>query len=72
MLLDIQLELSGWFLGVDLGCNSLAAFIEHGEYAIVDIVINEDDACGGFAYAVVDEGVGIEYLSVVEDALVGR
>ena len=71
VLLNIQLQLCGWFLGINGNSHLVCSFGEHGEHAIIDIVVNEDDACGGFAYAVVDEGVGIEDLPVVEDALVG-
>ena len=70
-LLNVQLQLCGWFLGVNRRSHFICSFGEHGEHAIIDIVVNEDDACGSFAYTVVDEGVGIEDLPIVEDALVG-
>ena len=72
VLLNIQLQLCGWFLGINRRSYLVCSFGQYGEDTIVDIVVNEDDACGGFAYTVVDEGVGIEDLTVVEDALVGR
>ena len=59
-------------VGVNCSRYFICSFGEHGEDAIVDVVIHKDDACGSLAYAVVDEGVGIEDLPVVEDALLGR
>ena len=72
VLLNIQLQLCGWFFGIDGSSHLVCSFGEHGEHAVVYIVVNEDNSCGGFAYTVVDEGVGIEDLSIVEDTLVGR
>ena len=59
-------------VGVDGSSHLVCSFGEHSEDAVVDVVVDEDDACGSFAYAVVDEGIGIEDLSVVEDTLLGR
>ena len=72
VLLNIQLQLCGWFFGIDGSRHLICSFGEHGEDTIVDIVVDKDDACGSFSYTVVDEGVGIEDLTIVEDALVGR
>ena len=72
MLLYIQLQLCGWFLGIDSRSHLVCSFGEHGEHAIIYIVVNEDNSRGGFAYAVVDEGVSIKDLPIVEDTLVRR
>lgn len=65
-----QLQLCRWFLGVNGSSHLVCSFGEHGEHAIVNVVVNEDDACGRFAYAIVDESVSIKDLTVVEDTLV--
>ena len=72
VLLNIQLQLCGRFLGIDGSRHFVCSFGEHGEYAIVYVVVNEDDSGGGFAYAVIDESVGIKDLPIVEDTLVRR
>ena len=72
VLLNIQLQLYGWFFGIDGSRHFVCSFGEHSENAIIYIVVNENDARGGLSYTVVDEGVDIEDLTVVEDALVGR
>ena len=72
VLLNIQLQLFGWFLGVNRRNHLVCSFGEHGEHAVVYIVVNEDNSRGGFAYTVVDESIGIKDLPIVEDALVGR
>ena len=70
VLLNIQLQSCRWFLGIDSSCHFVCSFGEHGEHAVVYVVVNEDDACGSFVYAVVDKSISIEDLTIVEDALV--
>ena len=49
--------------------NFLLAFRQHEQYRIIDIVVNEDDTSLSRTNKVGGEGVGIEYLAVVKDAL---
>lgn len=69
MFLNVQRELLLDLLGVDGGGNFLAAFVEHCQHSIIDIVVEQHDAFLGRADEVGDEGVGIEDLPVEEDAL---
>lgn len=78
MFLNVQRELLLDLLGVDGGGNFLAAFVEHCQHSIIDIVrstssrgipVEQHDAFLGRADEVGDEGVGIEDLPVKEDAL---
>ena len=47
------------------------AFVEHRQHGIINIVVKKDDALLGRAYEVGNKGVGIENLTVEEDALCG-
>ena len=72
MALDVELQLSQilhMLAGVDSGRNIGIALAEHGEGGLVDIVVDEDDGSLGLFDEVGYLYIGIEDLSVVEDAL---
>lgn len=62
MFLNVQRELLLDLLGVDGGGNFLAAFVEHRQHSIIDIVVEQHDAFLGRADEVGDEGVGVKDL----------
>ncbi len=57
---------------VNLCAHSVGALVEQGQHRVVHIVVEKDDAAFGAAHQVADESVGVEDLSVEEDALHGR
>ena len=61
--------LPAYLLGVDGGGDVRGAFVELREDGVVDVVVDEEYARLGALDEVGDEGVGIVYLSVEEDAL---
>ncbi len=65
----VERELLLYLLGIDGGRNPIASFVEHRQHSVVHIVVEQHDAFLGRAYKVGDEGVGVEDLSVEEDAL---
>ena len=56
---------------VNLCVHSIGAFVEQGQHSVVYVVVEQNDAAFGAAHQVADESVGIEDLSVEEDALHG-
>ena len=61
----------------DVACVNLCAYpvgalVEQGQHRVVHIVVEQDDAAFGASHQVADESVGVEDLSVEEDALNGR
>ena len=57
---------------VNLCAHPIGAFVEQGQHRIVHVVVEQDDAAFGAAHQVADESVGVEDLSVEEDALQWR
>ena len=57
------------FLGVDGSRHLGLAFVEHRQHGIINIVIKENNALSRRADEVGNKGVGVENLSVEEDAL---
>ena len=70
--LNVQLQLLADVLGIDGSTDVGCSLVEQGEHGVVDIVVDEGNGFSGFAHEVGDETVGIEYLSVIEDALYRR
>ena len=66
--LQIQLLLLVQLAGVDGGSDARRAIAEHRQGIDIDIVIDKDDGILRLFDEVDDLCVGIEYLSVVEDA----
>lgn len=56
---------------VNLCAHSVGTFVEQGQHRVVHVVVEQDDAAFGAAHQVTDESVGVEDLSVEEDALHG-
>ena len=56
---------------VNLCAHSVGAFVEQGQHRVVHVVVEKDDTAFGAAHQVADESVGVEDLSVEEDALHG-
>ena len=72
MTLNVELQLS--HILRQLACIDSCRYIciaiaEHRQGIDVDVVVDEDDGCLGLFDETDDMGVGIEDLSVVEDAL---
>ena len=57
---------------VNMCTHSVVSLVEQGQHRVVHVVVEQDDAAFGAAHQVADESVGIEDLSVEEDALHGR
>ncbi len=66
--LQIQLLLLVQLAGVDGGSDARRTIAEHRQGIDIDIVIDKDDGMLRLFDEVDDLCVGIEYLSVVEDA----
>ena len=72
----VALQVEGKLLG-DVACinpcaHPVGALVEQGQHRVVHVVVEQDDAAFGAAHQVADESVGVEDLSVEEDALNGR
>ncbi len=70
--LQVEGELLGDVARVNLCTHVVGAFVKQGQHRVVHVVVEQDDAAFGAAHQVADESVGIEDLSVIEDALYGR
>ena len=68
----VELLLLGELTGVDGGRDVVCAMAQHGQGIDVDIVVDERDGTLRLFDEVDDMGIGIEDLSVVEDALYWR
>ena len=70
--LQIQLLLLVQLTGVDGGSDTRRTVAEHRQGIDIDIVVDEDDGLLRLFDQADDLSVGIEYLSVVEDAFYWR
>ena len=69
MSLQVEGELLSDAAGVNLRTNSIGSLVKHGQHRVIHIIVEQDNATFGTSDEVVDKGVGIENLSIVEDAL---
>ncbi len=67
--LQVERQLAGDAARIDLCAHTIGAHVEQGQYRVVHIVVEQDDAALGTADKVTDKGVGVKDLPVVEDAL---
>ena len=70
--LHVEAERGGHALGVDGGLHSLPTLVQHLQHGIIHIIVYQHNTTLRTTYQVIDELVGVEDLSVVEDALHGR
>ena len=66
---DVELELARDLPRVDGDLHFGGSLVEQGEHGLVYVVVDEDDAMLRRFYEVCHKGVGIIYLSIVENAL---
>ena len=71
MTLHVELLLLRELAGVDGGRDVGITIAEHRQGIDVNVIVDEDDRCLGLFNEADDMGVGIEDLSVVEDAFDG-
>lgn len=72
VLFEIKGELLGQLFGIDRSGYVLFTFGKEGEYGVVDVVIDQNDAFLGLANKAGNKAVRIVDLTVVKDAFAGR
>ena len=71
MFVEVELQFFRSVAAVEGRRYAGLSFGEHQQHRVVDIVIDQSDGLAGRTDQVGHEGVGIEGLSVEEDALLG-